>query len=115
MRSTLSIVAASAAVAMLLPVASAEHGLVGACKAKNYTAVDIDVEKYVGRWYEMSRSKSFFFDNGCFCTQAAVSGARAPCAARGGRVRRPMRGVGSFSLRFRLHSTPPTRTAPSRW
>lgn len=84
MRSSISVIAAVVAVAALLPVASAESGLVGACKAKNYTVVDIDVEKYVGRWYEVSRSKSFFFDNGCYCTQAAVRRAGGSCAAWGG-------------------------------
>jgi len=27
----------------------------------------------VGKWYEMARSKSFFFDNGCYCTTATYT------------------------------------------
>lgn len=76
MRSAAVCIAVTVAAMAALPPAAAESGLVGACKAKNYTIVDIDVPKYAGTWYEVSRSKSFFFDNGCFCTQAKVRGRR---------------------------------------
>lgn len=29
--------------------------------------------RYTGKWYEIARSKSFFFDNGCYCTTATYT------------------------------------------
>ena len=72
----LSVAALALALALVaLSGASASNhlrtsGLVGACKSKNYTDVNIDLHQYEGVWFEIARSKSFMFDNGCECTTA---------------------------------------------
>lgn len=50
---------------------NAEPGLVGACKNKTIsTALNFNLKKYTGLWYEIAHSKSFYFDNGCQNTTA---------------------------------------------
>lgn len=45
---------------------AAEIGLVGACRNKTIqTVTDFSPEQYLGRWYEIGRSKSFAFEDGC--------------------------------------------------
>lgn len=45
-------------------------GLKGACKSKNFTDANVDWSKYVGVWYELYHSQSFYFDHDCYCTTA---------------------------------------------
>ena len=78
MSKSLSFAAVVAVVALLsVGTASASRGSglrasgsVGACRAQNYTDVNVDLQQYKGLWYEIARSKSFRFDNGCECTTA---------------------------------------------
>ncbi len=54
-----ALIALTAALAFAFTVQAAS-GLVGACKSRNYTTVDVDLSRYVGAWYEIARSSSFF-------------------------------------------------------
>mmetsp|Transcript_25378 Transcript_25378/g.63646 ORF Transcript_25378/g.63646 Transcript_25378/m.63646 type:complete len:198 (-) Transcript_25378:192-785(-) len=73
--STLALIAVLALVplASAIPVPVGESGLVGACKSKNFTDANVDWTKYVGRWFEIGRSKSFYFDHNCYCTTATYT------------------------------------------
>lgn len=43
-----------------------EPGLVGSCRNKTITTVsDFQPLKYLGTWYEIGHSRSFYFDHGC--------------------------------------------------
>eukprot|EP01028_Stygiella_incarcerata_P011998 TRINITY_DN719_c0_g1_i1.p2 TRINITY_DN719_c0_g1~~TRINITY_DN719_c0_g1_i1.p2 ORF type:complete len:186 (-),score=46.90 TRINITY_DN719_c0_g1_i1:1246-1803(-) len=62
------------AVFLLFDLAHAEGGLVGACKNKTIDVVqDFKFPSYLGKWYEIGHSKSFFFDHGCEYTTAEYS------------------------------------------
>jgi apolipoprotein D and lipocalin family protein len=52
--------------AVFISVASAETGLVGACRNQTINTVHGFVPaNYLGMWYEIGHSRSFFFDHGC--------------------------------------------------
>lgn len=45
---------------------TAEAGLVGACRNGTIDSVpDFSPQQYLGRWYEIGRSRSFVFENNC--------------------------------------------------
>jgi lipocalin len=56
-----------------LPLTPAEKGYAGACKDNQYNPVPIDIELYMGKWYEIARSESFFWGRVCSCTTAQYS------------------------------------------
>ncbi|KAI9141136.1 Calycin-like protein [Paraphysoderma sedebokerense] len=58
-----------AALALVSQVEAA-RGLIGACKTQNYTTKNVDFGRYVGKWYELASSESFFQGRDCFCTTA---------------------------------------------
>lgn len=45
-------------------------GLVGACAKLNFTTQAIEPARFVGAWYEISHSTSFYWDRNCKCTTA---------------------------------------------
>jgi len=50
----------------LVQTAFAESGLVGACRNKTVATVpNFDAQRYLGTWFEIGHSKSFYFDHGC--------------------------------------------------
>jgi apolipoprotein D and lipocalin family protein len=54
------------AVLISATMVSAEPGLVGACRNKTIDTVHGFVPaNYLGMWYEIGHSKSFYFDHGC--------------------------------------------------
>lgn len=58
----------------LISIVNAEPGLVGACKNSTIQAVkNFKFNDYLGKWYEIGHSKSFYFDYGCEYTTAEYS------------------------------------------
>ena len=51
---------------LIVKLVTAEPGLVGACQNKTIDTVHGFVpSSYLGMWYEIGHSKSFYFDHGC--------------------------------------------------
>lgn len=51
---------------LIVKLITAEPGLVGACRNRTIDTVKGFVpSRYLGMWYEIGHSKSFYFDNGC--------------------------------------------------
>jgi len=48
---------------LLLSGAFAVYGNKGACETGNYTDVDVDWSRYLGKWYNVRVSSSFFFQS----------------------------------------------------
>ena len=52
----------------------ATSGLTGVCRSRNYTSVaDFDAIRYLGTWFEITRSESFPFGRDCVCVTAQYS------------------------------------------
>ena len=70
--SVILLAAASVACAVAIPIgAPAGAGIcANATYAKEKTLATLDVQRYMGVWYEQGRSKNFIFDNNCYCTTA---------------------------------------------
>lgn len=105
------------AVLVLVNAVLCVPGLKGACATKSYSFVqDFDLKRYLGTWYEITHSESFYFGRDCLCTTAdytlrsdgkvkVSNGCRknsvfAEIFSQDGRARQVTKGTGDLRVSF---------------